>query len=187
MRSMTHTAPLALAPEQPQAVRVARAVYGVKLPAITGNPDFERVYGIQTNTQKWAPIFLPSLWLFAIYIGYVAASPCSPRRFFRPSPGRLFQAPLTSRPPGDRHCVRDCLDRRDGRPRSRRAAHLPHRGGHRRRRRDGPALGSFAPGAYRRGAAERQHASIIARWRLCGIVNRRSLDDSTYRYDSSSR
>jgi hypothetical protein len=49
-------------------------VYGVKLPAITGNPDFERVYGIQTNTQKWAPIFLPSLWLFAIYIGYVAAA-----------------------------------------------------------------------------------------------------------------
>src|SRR5689334_16414830 len=50
-------------------LRVARAhaVYGVKLPAITGNPDFDRVYGIQTNTQKWAPIFLPSLWLFAIY------------------------------------------------------------------------------------------------------------------------
>ncbi len=55
------------------------------------------------------------------------------------------------------------------------------------RRRDCSALGSFAPGAYRRGAAERQHASIIARRRLCGIVNRRSFDDSTYRYDSSSR
>ena len=34
---------------------------------------------------------------------------------------------------GDRHCVRDCLDRRDGRARPRGAAHLSHRGGHRRR------------------------------------------------------
>jgi NhaA family Na+:H+ antiporter len=54
-------------------------------------------------------------------------------------------------------------------------------------RRDCPALGSFAPGAYRRGAAGRWHASIIARRRLCGIVDRRSFDDSAYRYDSSGR
>ena len=33
------------------------------------------------------------------------------------------------------------------------------------RRRDCSALGGFAPGAYRRGAAERQHTSIIARRR----------------------
>ncbi|VIO68206.1 hypothetical protein CI1B_19930 [Bradyrhizobium ivorense] len=52
----------------------ARALYGVKLPAITGNPDFERVYRIQMNTLEWAPIFLPSLWLFAIYIGDAAAA-----------------------------------------------------------------------------------------------------------------
>ena len=43
------------------------------------------------------------------------------------------------------------------------------------RRWDCPALGSFASGAYRRGAAERRHASIIARRRLCRIVNRRSF------------
>ncbi len=35
------------------------------------------------------------------------------------------------------------------------------------------------------GAAERRHASIIARRRLGGIVNGRSFDDSTYRYDGS--
>jgi hypothetical protein len=29
--------------------------------------------------------------------------------------------------------------------------------------------------------------SVVARGCLCGIVNRRSFDDSTYRYDSSSR
>src|ERR671936_9302 len=50
--------------------RVARArvVYGVKLPAISGHPDFERVFRVQMNTLEWMPIFLPSLWLFAVYI-----------------------------------------------------------------------------------------------------------------------
>jgi glutathione S-transferase len=46
----------------------ARAAYGVKLPAISGHPDFERVFRVQMNTLEWLPIFLPSLWLFAIYI-----------------------------------------------------------------------------------------------------------------------
>ena len=39
-----------------------------RLPAISGNPDFERVFRVQMNTLEWLPIFLPSLWLFAIYI-----------------------------------------------------------------------------------------------------------------------
>ena len=46
----------------------ARVAYGVKLPAISGHPDFERIFRIQMNTLEWMPIFLPSLWLFAIYI-----------------------------------------------------------------------------------------------------------------------
>jgi glutathione S-transferase len=46
----------------------ARAKFGIKAPATTGNPDFERVYRVQMNTLEWMPIFLPSLWLFAIYI-----------------------------------------------------------------------------------------------------------------------
>jgi glutathione S-transferase len=52
------------------AVRVARAraAYGVKAPAIAGNPDFERVFRVQMNTLEWMPIFLPSLWLFAVYV-----------------------------------------------------------------------------------------------------------------------
>jgi glutathione S-transferase len=52
----------------------ARAAYGVKLPATTGNPDFERVFRVQMNTLEWLPIFLPSLWLFAVYIGDVSAA-----------------------------------------------------------------------------------------------------------------
>jgi glutathione S-transferase len=50
-------------------VSQARGKFGVKLPAISGNPDFERVFRAQMNTLEWLPIFLPSLWLFAIYVG----------------------------------------------------------------------------------------------------------------------
>lgn len=58
------------------SIRVAhaRTAFGVKAPAITGNPDFERVFRVQANTLEWLPIFLPSLWLFAIYVGDIYAS-----------------------------------------------------------------------------------------------------------------
>jgi glutathione S-transferase len=46
----------------------ARAKFGIKAPAITGDPDFERVFRGQMNTLEWMPIFIPSLWLFAIYL-----------------------------------------------------------------------------------------------------------------------
>jgi glutathione S-transferase len=46
----------------------ARTAFGIKVPAISGHPDFERVFRVQMNTLEWMPIFLPSLWLFAIYI-----------------------------------------------------------------------------------------------------------------------
>src|SRR5450759_1116650 len=49
-------------------VAKARQAVGIKAPAITGNPDFERVFRVQMNTLEWLPIFLPALWLFAIYI-----------------------------------------------------------------------------------------------------------------------
>jgi glutathione S-transferase len=58
------------------SVRVAKArvALGVKLPAISGHPDFERVFRVQMNTLEWMPIFLPSLWLFAIYISDTVAA-----------------------------------------------------------------------------------------------------------------
>jgi len=51
------------------SIRVARAraAFGIKAPTISGNCDFERVFRVQMNTLEWMPIFLPSLWLFAIY------------------------------------------------------------------------------------------------------------------------
>ena len=55
-------------------VSKARAAFGVKVPAISGNPDFERVFRVQMNTLEWMPILLPSLWLFAIYVSdWIAA------------------------------------------------------------------------------------------------------------------
>src|ERR1700759_4050714 len=49
-------------------VAKARQAFGIKAPSISGNPDFERVFRVQMNTLEWMPIFLPALWLFAIYI-----------------------------------------------------------------------------------------------------------------------
>jgi glutathione S-transferase len=46
----------------------ARAKFGIRAPTISGNADFERVFRVQMNTLEWLPIFLPSLWLFAIYV-----------------------------------------------------------------------------------------------------------------------
>jgi glutathione S-transferase len=45
----------------------ARGRFGVPAPAINGHADFERVFRVQANTLEWLPIFLVSLWLFALY------------------------------------------------------------------------------------------------------------------------
>lgn len=46
----------------------ARRKYGIKPPATTGNPDFERVLRVQQNTLEQLIFFLPLLWLFALYL-----------------------------------------------------------------------------------------------------------------------
>lgn len=45
----------------------ARRRYGIKAPATTGNPDFERVFRAQMNTLEATAMFLPCLWLAAIH------------------------------------------------------------------------------------------------------------------------
>ena len=55
-------------------VSKARTAFGIKVPAISGHPDFERVFRVQMNTLEWMPVFLPALWLFAIYIGDAIAA-----------------------------------------------------------------------------------------------------------------
>ena len=58
------------------ATQVARArkKFGIKHPATTGNPDFERVFRAHVNTLEWLPIFLVPLWLFAVYLSDVYAA-----------------------------------------------------------------------------------------------------------------
>jgi glutathione S-transferase len=58
------------------ATRVAAAhgKFGVRLPAMAGNPDFERVYRAHANMLEWMPTFLVPLWLCAIYLSDVAAA-----------------------------------------------------------------------------------------------------------------
>jgi hypothetical protein len=45
----------------------ARAKYGVKAPATTGNEIFERVFRIQQNTLEMLVGFIPGIYLFSRY------------------------------------------------------------------------------------------------------------------------
>ncbi|MEI6438744.1 MAG: MAPEG family protein [Alphaproteobacteria bacterium] len=44
----------------------ARGKSGIKAPAMTGDPLLERTIRAHENTLEWLPIFLPSLWIFAL-------------------------------------------------------------------------------------------------------------------------
>ncbi len=55
-------------------VAAARGKFNVKLPATTGNADFERVFRVHMNTLEWMPTFLVPLWLCAIYLNDIAAA-----------------------------------------------------------------------------------------------------------------
>jgi uncharacterized membrane protein YecN with MAPEG domain len=45
----------------------ARGKCGINPPAMTGDPQLERAIRVHYNTLEWLPIFLPSLWLCAVY------------------------------------------------------------------------------------------------------------------------
>jgi uncharacterized membrane protein YecN with MAPEG domain len=42
----------------------ARGKYGIKAPATSGHPVFERTFRVHQNTQEQLLIHLPALWLF---------------------------------------------------------------------------------------------------------------------------
>ncbi|MDE2577438.1 MAG: MAPEG family protein [Hyphomicrobiales bacterium] len=46
----------------------ARGKYGVKAPATSGDPNFERIFRAHQNMLEWMPIFIVGLWLFALYV-----------------------------------------------------------------------------------------------------------------------
>lgn len=94
------------------ALTVARthSKTGILAPTMSGDPRLERAIRAHMNTVEWTPVFLPAMWLFAIYwdvtwaaalgflwilarivyfIGYLSA----PRRRY---PGFLVQVLVTS-------------------------------------------------------------------------------------------
>ena len=46
----------------------ARLAHGVKAPATSGHPMFERYFRVHQNTGEQLWLFLPGLWLFAHYV-----------------------------------------------------------------------------------------------------------------------
>jgi glutathione S-transferase len=55
-------------------VAVARGRFGVRHPATTGNPEFERIFRAHVNMLEWMPTFLVPLWLCAIYFSDTVAA-----------------------------------------------------------------------------------------------------------------
>ena len=45
-----------------------RAKHKCKAPAITGAPEFERMFRVQQNTLEQLIIFFPALWIFGYYV-----------------------------------------------------------------------------------------------------------------------
>ncbi len=52
----------------------ARGKYGVRAPATSGHPDFERAYRVHVNTLESLIIFVPAVWIFASYVSTLYAA-----------------------------------------------------------------------------------------------------------------
>lgn len=51
-----------------------RGKHGVKAPATTGAPEFERMFRVQQNTMEMLVMFLPALWLFGTMVNPARAA-----------------------------------------------------------------------------------------------------------------
>lgn len=49
-------------------VGTGRAKYGVVAPAVSGPPEWERMFRVQQNTLEQLMVFLPSLWIFSSFV-----------------------------------------------------------------------------------------------------------------------
>ena len=52
----------------------ARAKYGVKAPAVTGNEHFERAYRVQMNTVEQLVFVVPAMWVYAYVLSDIGAA-----------------------------------------------------------------------------------------------------------------
>ena len=55
-------------------VAKARGTFNVPAPATSGDPIFERHFRVQMNTLEWLAMFLPALWLGAVWHSVVVAA-----------------------------------------------------------------------------------------------------------------
>lgn len=55
-------------------VGLARSKCGIKPPQMTGDPELERTIRVHENTLEQLVIFVPILWLFALYVSSLWAS-----------------------------------------------------------------------------------------------------------------
>jgi uncharacterized MAPEG superfamily protein len=46
----------------------ARGTYGVKAPAMSGHEVFDRYFRVHYNTMELLVVFVPSIWLFGLYV-----------------------------------------------------------------------------------------------------------------------
>jgi uncharacterized membrane protein YecN with MAPEG domain len=46
----------------------AHSKTGILAPRMTGDPYLERCIRAHTNTLEWMPMFLPAMWLYAVYL-----------------------------------------------------------------------------------------------------------------------
>ena len=49
-------------------VGFSREKFGVLAPAISGHPEWERLFRVQQNTLEQLVIFLPALWVFSSFV-----------------------------------------------------------------------------------------------------------------------
>ncbi len=47
-----------------------RGKHGVKAPATTGHPEFERMFRVQQNTMEQLVVFIPALWIYGYLVNW---------------------------------------------------------------------------------------------------------------------
>lgn len=52
-----------------------RSKHGIKAPAVSGHPEFERAYRVQLNTLEQLVVVLPLLWLATLYFHWLGWLP----------------------------------------------------------------------------------------------------------------
>ena len=55
-------------------VGLVRGKHGLKAPAMTGEPEFDRMFRVHYNTMEQLVMILPLMWLFAHYVNALWAA-----------------------------------------------------------------------------------------------------------------